>query len=113
MNSQPTGAFSPQSFPGANGSAANGLSLKEVLPEAKPIGSGDLKISSCCGVWQEIQPNDLYVAIVGADADGHDFAQMALDRGAVGVITERLLAIDRPQFLVRDSRQAYGKLCQA
>lgn len=113
MNSQPSGAFSPQSFPGANGGAANGLSLREILPEAKPIGGSDLTFRSCCGVWQEIQPNDLYVAIVGADADGHDFAQMALDRGAVGVITERLLAIDRPQFLVRDSRQAYGKLCQA
>ncbi|MFO0454821.1 MAG: hypothetical protein ACK5Z0_02330, partial [Planctomycetota bacterium] len=90
-----------------------GLSLKRILPEAKPIGGSDLQIQSCCGSWQEIQPNDLYVAIVSADADGHDYAQAAIDRGAVGVVTERLLAIDRPQFLVRDSRQAYGKLCQA
>ena len=113
MNSQPSGAM-PPNFSSLNQTAQDaGLSLKRILPEAKPIGGSDLQIQSCCGSWQEIQPNDLYVAIVSADADGHDYAQAAIDRGAVGVVTERLLAIDRPQFLVRDSRQAYGKLCQA
>ncbi len=121
MNSQPFGAFSPDHPPEGSASpivgptreGSLGVSLKEILPDAKPIGGSDLKIQSCCGSWQEIQPNDLYVAIVGAEADGHDYAQAAVDRGAAGVVTERLLAIDGPQFLVRDSRQAYGKLCQA
>ena len=85
MNSQPSGAM-PPNFSSLNQTAqVAGLSLKRILPEAKPIGGSDLQIQSCCGSWQEIQPNDLYVAIVSADADGHDYAQAAIDRGAVGV----------------------------
>ena len=71
MNSQPSGAM-PPNFSSLNQTAQDaGLSLKRILPEAKPIGGSDLQIQSCCGSWQEIQPNDLYVAIVSADADGH------------------------------------------
>ena len=91
----------------------SGISLRAILPDAKTVGDFDLRVQSCCGLWRECLPNDVYVAIVGEDDDGHDFVQEAIERGAVAIVSERLLAVDRPQFLVDDSRQAFGKICQA
>jgi UDP-N-acetylmuramoyl-L-alanyl-D-glutamate--2,6-diaminopimelate ligase len=56
----------------------------------------------------------VYVAITGADDDGHDYALEAASRGAVAIICERQLPVfDVPQCVVADSRVVYGELCQA
>lgn len=90
-----------------------GLRLCEILSDAQFIGAQDILVRSCCGQWDDCQPNDVFVAIIGPDTDGHEFAHEAVERGAVAVVTERLLSIDYPQCIVRDSREAYGKICQA
>lgn len=36
-----------------------------------------------------VQPGDVFIAIKGVRADGHDFAQAALDQGAVATLAER------------------------
>ncbi len=54
------------------------------------------------------------MAIAGAENDGHDFATEAVRRGAAAVVSERMLPVfDVPQFVVANSRVAYGTLCQA
>ena len=61
-----------------------------------------------------MRPGDVFVAIAEADDDGHDHATDAARRGAAAVICERPLPVfDVPQFVVSDSRIAYGRLCQA
>lgn len=90
-----------------------GLTVRDVLPESSRAGGDDLYFQSCSGDWKTCQPGDLFVAIDSETGDGHEHAQQAIDLGAVGVVTERLLAIDAPQFLVDDSRQAFGRLCHA
>ena len=90
-----------------------GIRLREILPEAKLIGAEEVYFRSCCGMWKDCQANDLFVAIMDAEQDGHDFTQEAIGRGASAVVTERLLTTDRPQCVVADSREAYGKICQA
>lgn len=90
-----------------------GIRLKSILPQSRFVGGDSFRVQSCCGQWNEVQQDDLYVAIVDADNDGHDFAEEAITRGAGAVLTERLLAIDRPQCIVPDSRIAYGKISQA
>ncbi len=90
-----------------------GIRLTQILPQAKFLGADEVLVQSCCGNWNEVEVNDLYVAIVGADDDGHDFVHDALAKGANAVVTERLLMIDRPQIVVSDSRIAYAKICQA
>ncbi len=90
-----------------------GLRLKSLLPDTKFIGNESYQVQSCCGTWNEVQPDDLYIAMVEDDADGHDFADLAIENGANAILTERLLAVDRPQFIVKDSRKAYGAICQA
>lgn len=90
-----------------------GIRLRDVLPHAQMIGAGEVYFRSCCGLWTECQREDLYVAIVDAEQDGHDFTQEAVSRGATAIVTERLLTTDRPQCIVADSREAYGRICQA
>ncbi|MEM7456883.1 MAG: Mur ligase family protein [Planctomycetota bacterium] len=94
-------------------SASGALRLGNILPQARTIGSGDIAVRSCCSQWNECQSDDIYVAIVGPEFDGHDFARDAVQRGASAVVTERLLAIDLPQFIVGDSRLAFGQICHA
>ena len=91
----------------------DGIPVRDILPNAKLIGTQSLNVSSCCGQWEECQPGDLYVAILGAETDGHDYCPQAIDNGATAVITERLVATTAPQILVSDSRQAYAQVCHA
>ena len=92
---------------------SSGISLLDVLPDAKPINASDVLIHSACGQWDDCQSDDVFVAVVGSEADGHDFAAEAVSRGATAVVGERLMAIPGPQFLVPDSRLAFGKICHA
>jgi len=88
-----------------------GIPVQQILPSAKLIGANHVSISSCCGHWQDVQPGDVYVAVIGSEIDGHEFAYEAIEKGAVAVVTERLLAIDAPQILVQDTRRSYGEIC--
>ena len=90
-----------------------GIPVKKILPSAKLIGGSEISISSCCGHWQDVQPGDVYVAVIGPDIDGHEFAYQAVENGAIAVVTERLLAIDKPQIVVDDTRRAYGEICHS
>lgn len=90
-----------------------GIRLLDILPNAKFIGAKDIVVHSCCGQWDDCQSDDIFVAIVGTELDGHEYSHEAIKRGASAVVTERLLTIDRPQCIVPDTRKAYGKICQA
>lgn len=61
---------------------------------------------------RKVQKDTVYIAIPGAKVDGHDYAASALEKGAVAVVVERDLGLER-QILVEDSRKAYAKLCAA
>jgi UDP-N-acetylmuramoyl-L-alanyl-D-glutamate--2,6-diaminopimelate ligase len=91
----------------------NGIPLTDILPKAKLLGAKEVYVQSCCGHWNDCEANDLFVAIVGPESDGHEWAHEAVKRGAAAIVTERLLTVDRPQCLVPDSRAAYGRICQA
>ena len=90
-----------------------GINLREILPDAQVVGERDVVFRSCCGQWDECQPDDLFVAVMGSETDGHDYAAQAIERGATAVVGERLLSVKRPQFIVEDSRNAYGLICSA
>ncbi len=55
-----------------------------------------------------VTPGSIFVCIVGENADGHCFAQDAVEAGAAAVIVERTLQLPQgtPQLLVSDSRRA-------
>jgi UDP-N-acetylmuramoyl-L-alanyl-D-glutamate--2,6-diaminopimelate ligase len=86
--------------------------LSSVLPDARRIGNTDVPLSSCCSDAARVQPGDIFVALESAAADGHFQAQQAVDCGAAAIVAERLLPVSIPQYLVEDTREAYGRLCQ-
>jgi UDP-N-acetylmuramoyl-tripeptide--D-alanyl-D-alanine ligase len=52
----------------------------------------------------------LFIAIKGENFDGHDFVQVARDKGAAAVIVERTVETDIPQLVVEDCRVAMGQI---
>lgn len=58
-----------------------------------------------------IGEGDIFLALSGDNFDGHNYAQMAVEKGAVAVIVEREISgLNAPQLLVSDSRLALGAL---
>ena len=62
---------------------------------------------------RQVSAGDLFCCVGGTHADGHDFAQMAVDAGASALLVERLLAVDVPQIVVRDVRKSMALLAAA
>lgn len=89
------------------------IRLRDILPDAKLVGADEIYFESCCGDWRDCQADDLFVALIDAEHDGHEFTSEAIRRGANAIVTERLIMSGRPQCIVSDTREAYGKICQA
>ncbi len=90
-----------------------GISLREVLPSGQIFGAADIRITSCCCDSRRCKEGDLFVALLGQEEDGHDYVQQAIDRGAVAVLIERPVPFNIPACTVEDTREAFGKVCQA
>ncbi len=91
---------------------ADSISLRDVLPGGKFFGGEDIRVRSCSSDSRNCRPGDVYVALVGAEEDGHDHVNEALSRGAVAVVAERLIPASVACCVVPDTREAYGILCQ-
>ncbi|MBN2218247.1 MAG: UDP-N-acetylmuramoyl-L-alanyl-D-glutamate--2,6-diaminopimelate ligase [Pirellulales bacterium] len=88
--------------------------LRTLFPEATLVGSGDVEVRACVCDSRRVEPGDLYVAIVGTRHDGHEFIAEAIHRGCAAVLSERPLPeATVPVCVVADTRDAYGRLCQA
>ncbi len=60
---------------------------------------------------RKVQPGDLFVAMKGSSADGHDFIPAAIECGAAAVVGDRSRgALQVPYIQVEDSRQALSWL---
>ncbi|MBS9779861.1 MAG: UDP-N-acetylmuramoyl-tripeptide--D-alanyl-D-alanine ligase, partial [Moraxellaceae bacterium] len=58
-----------------------------------------------------IQQGDIFLALSGENFDGHNYAKMAEEKGAIALIVEReLTEINLPQLIVKDCRLALGKI---
>jgi UDP-N-acetylmuramoyl-tripeptide--D-alanyl-D-alanine ligase len=55
---------------------------------------------------RQVRPGDLFLALPGARADGHDFVAAAAQGGAAGALVSRTLDVPLPQILVTDVAQA-------
>ena len=91
----------------------HGISLRDVLPDGRALGADDIRIKSCCSDSRRCEQGDLFVALLGAECDGHDHVYDAVRRGASAVLAERHMAVSVPVFLVNDTRSAYARICHA
>lgn len=87
------------------------LTLSEIAAAVEgQLNGADADITSVTTDTRQIKPGDLFIALVGASFDGHEFVAQAAQLGAGAVIVERLLEIDIPQIVVEDSQHALGAL---
>ena len=60
-----------------------------------------------------IEPGELFIALSGANFDGHGYVASAAERGAAAALVSRVVAdTSLPQVKVSDSRLALGRLAQ-
>jgi len=72
---------------------------------------GNIKVTGIALDNRKIRPGDLFVAMKGGSADGHDFILDAIRRGAAAVVGDRALKdLSVPYMQVENSRQALSWL---
>ncbi|HEX2372202.1 MAG TPA: UDP-N-acetylmuramoyl-L-alanyl-D-glutamate--2,6-diaminopimelate ligase [Solirubrobacterales bacterium] len=71
-------------------------------------GDPDVEISDLAYDSQRVGPGTLFFCVRGMAADGHDFAPVAVERGAAALVVERELDLAVPQMMVPDARAAMG-----
>ncbi|MFD3515074.1 UDP-N-acetylmuramoyl-tripeptide--D-alanyl-D-alanine ligase [Streptomyces sp. NPDC058657] len=76
------------------------------IPDTSLTVAGPVVIDS-----RQVGPGSLFAAYAGARIDGHDFAQRAVDAGAVAVLATRPVGV--PAIVVPDVTEALGALARA
>ena len=56
------------------------------------------------------KPNDIFICLPGEHVDGHEYAEDAVNNGAVVCVVERILNLDIPQIVVKDSQEILAKI---
>jgi UDP-N-acetylmuramoyl-L-alanyl-D-glutamate--2,6-diaminopimelate ligase len=94
--------------------ALNPAELRALFGGRMPAG-WPKEISGVTADSRQVRPGWIFVAVKGADADGHHFVDEAVRRGAAGVVLERAL-FHRPAvpvWRVEDSRLVLSRLAAA
>ena len=88
------------------------LSAIAVWTHGRLLGA-DAEVTGVAIDTRKLQPGDLFVAIKGERADGHDYLAEAAARGAVAALVTRKVDSELPQLLVDDAELALGDLASA
>ncbi|MDR1354254.1 MAG: UDP-N-acetylmuramoyl-L-alanyl-D-glutamate--2,6-diaminopimelate ligase [Oscillospiraceae bacterium] len=80
------------------------LKFEELLSKLKTVATG-ISVST-----KNIGPGFVFVCVAGVNADGHEFAKEAIRLGAILVVCNRDIGVPN-QIVVKDTRQAYARLC--
>jgi UDP-N-acetylmuramoyl-L-alanyl-D-glutamate--2,6-diaminopimelate ligase len=93
-------------------------SLNEILSdlpfEFSPSPVPDAQITGIAMDNRKVRPGDLFVAMRGGSADGHDFIPDAVQRGAAAVVGEKEIeGLAVPYVRVENSRRALTYLAAA
>lgn len=91
----------------------SGLAEKIEFRAITGTNGGDPEVRSIHYRAQDVTPGGVFVAIAGHSADGHEFIDKALKRGAVAVIVQR--PVDKPvvTVAVENTRKALSALAAA
>jgi len=77
---------------------------------AEVRGDGDRTVRDAAHDSRDVPPGSLFFCIRGEHADGHAFAQQAVDAGAAALVVDHPLAVAAPQLVVRSVREAIGPM---
>ncbi|MGJ9381314.1 UDP-N-acetylmuramoyl-L-alanyl-D-glutamate--2,6-diaminopimelate ligase [Salipaludibacillus sp. CF4.18] len=84
--------------------------LTEVLPSFEYIGTKNPEITHVEMDSRLVKKNSLFFCVPGFTVDGHEFAEQAIQKGAVALVVEKELTIDVPMIKVRDVKRAMAIL---
>ena len=70
----------------------------------------DPKIASVHARAEDVLPGGLFIAIKGFTADGHDYIDEAVERGAVAVVAQKRVATPARLVVVKDTRKAMASI---
>jgi len=103
-------------WPGDGPPARLIMRLQELIKDlpAAELRGGDPEIAGIEFDSREVNAGDLFICVVGADADGHDHADDAVGRGAVAVLVECFLdlPLDVAQVRVAEVRRAMAAVAR-
>lgn len=93
------------------------MKLKKLLEDInvkKIIGSKALDISNLACKDSEVEKNGMFFCLAGSQNDGHAFADDAVHKGAICLVTERQVQIDGnvTQIIVENSRAAMSQIAK-
>ena len=63
----------------------------------------EIEITSIAFDSRKVEKGSLFCCIPGTKTDGHDYAKMAMERGAAALVVQRPLNLDIPQAMVADT----------
>ena len=91
---------------------------KELIKNTNLIlesGSAETEITSLVYDSRKVEKGSLYVAIVGANADGHNYIQQVVEAGAAGVVVEKDVEVPDTVAVIKsaDTREALALLSAA
>ena len=94
-------------------SSARGLLLSTTIPHGRWFFGTEPRITSCCSSAENCQDGDLFAVLDDEHLTAQHHVDLALERGAIGILSERPFPNPAPQFVVDDSRHAFGQVCHA
>jgi UDP-N-acetylmuramoyl-L-alanyl-D-glutamate--2,6-diaminopimelate ligase len=80
--------------------------LSEAVGAERTVNPASVEIADLAYDARRVTPESLFVCVPGFTADGHEFAAVAVERGAAALVVERELDLPVPQLVVSDARQA-------
>jgi UDP-N-acetylmuramoyl-L-alanyl-D-glutamate--2,6-diaminopimelate ligase len=80
------------------------MTLRDLMGEEAP----EVEISGLAYDSRQVRPGTLFFCVPGFTADGHDFAETAVESGAAALVCQRPLGLGVPEVLVDDVRGAMG-----
>ena len=80
--------------------------LSGALSPTEVVGDDSVEITDLAYAAGGVRPGALFFCVPGSQADGHDFAAAAVERGAAALAVERKLPVAVPQAVVDDTRAA-------
>lgn len=89
--------------------------LLRPLADSRVIGSADIDISDVVYDSRKAENGAVFFCIRGIEADGHDYADAAVKRGAKAVVVQHELRLSPgiTQIVVKDSREAMARMSAA
>ncbi len=84
--------------------------LVKLLREYKTKNFKDIDISGISYNSRLVKENDIFICIKGEAADGHEYAQDAVNKGAKALFCEKPLDIDVPQIIVSDTKRTMADI---